>query len=67
MAEQKKKDSGTVRLKLAPASWPVDEFNPSIEGVPNLKFGEYTDVPAGQEQAIRDRAKDSGLTIGKEG
>lgn len=63
----KESNKATVRLKLGPASWPVDHFNPSIEGVPALSFLEYQNVPAGQEQAVRDAAKANGLTISREG
>lgn len=63
----KENTKSTVRLKLGPASWPVDHFNPSIEGVPVLSLTEAQDVPAGQEQAVRDAAKVNGLTIAREG
>lgn len=63
----KDNNKSTVRLKLGPASWPVDHFDAAIEGVPVLSFDEYQDVPAGQEQAVRDAAKANGVTISREG
>lgn len=60
MAEEK-----TVRLKLGPASWRHDGFDPSIEGVPVITH-EGADVPVNQEEAVKKAAKANGLTISKE-
>lgn len=64
MTEKKdKQQGGTVKMALGPASWIIDRFDPSIEGVPVLT-SEYQDVPADKEEAVRDAAKANNLTLG---
>lgn len=56
----------TVKLAIAPSSWQTDYFDPSVEGVePISQAG--TDVPAAKEDAVRDAAKRSGVSLKKVG
>lgn len=66
MTEKKTDESKAVRLALGPASWRVDHFDPSIKGVPVLTQ-DFADVPADQEEAVRAKARDNGLSIRREG
>lgn len=53
-------------VKLAPADYRVDSFDPSVEGVPEIKQG-GTEVPANREDAVRDAAKAADVRLRKVG
>ena len=49
-------------MKLKPADFRINEFDPSIQGVSPLTQ-EGTDIPKGKEEQVRDAAERSGIEL----
>lgn len=58
------KEEQKVTMAIAPSDWQIDYLDTSVEGVPVLDH-EGVEVPASKEDAVKEAAKRSGVSVRK--